>query len=209
MKYLFTLSLAYVLYGSSPYPVDSLLKVNGTGLTKKIALLPIAAWQRVSYNAKLFDCQFFPSCSNFGSKAIIEHGFLKGGVIAADRINRCNPYAIKYHVDSNMPFKDNDGRLIDPVNQQPIISEKSPYIASLYSTILPGLGKVYAGRIMDGLFGFWAFYLTGSLAYHSNQNGKSIATPFLGAITAYVYFGEIYGAFRAIKYYQKKRNNFR
>ena len=35
MKYFFTLSLAYVLYGSSPYPVDSLLKVNGTGLNKK------------------------------------------------------------------------------------------------------------------------------------------------------------------------------
>ena len=209
MKYFSTLSFVYILYGSSPYPVDSLLKVDQTALTKKIALLPIAAWQRISYNTKIFDCQFYPSCSNYGTRAIIENGILKGGVIASDRINRCNPFAIKYHADLNMPFKENDGRLIDHINQQPIISEKSPYIASLFSSILPGLGKVYSGRMMDGLFGFWTFYLTGSLTYHSNQNGNSTATTFLGLITAYVYFGEIYGAYRAVEYYQEKTENFR
>ena len=112
--------------------------------------------------------------------------------------------AIKYHADLNLPYRDKDGRLIDPVSQQSTHSaKKSPFIAAFFSSILPGLGKIYAGRTMDGVTGLWTMYLTSSSTYYSIKNQKYIISPLLGIITAYVYFGEIYGAWRAVKYYQK------
>tara|TARA_B100001113_G_C21122550_1_gene628039 strand:+ start:6032 stop:6679 length:648 start_codon:yes stop_codon:yes gene_type:complete len=204
MKYFIGLSLISTLVAIPPYPADSLLISKEITLIKKIPLVPIAAWQRISYNTKLLNCQFYPSCSNYGATALKEYGFLMGGIIASDRINRCNPFAIKYHADLNLPYRDKDGRLIDPVTQQSTHSaKKSPFIAAFFSSIFPGLGKIYAGRTMDGVTGLWTMYLTSSSTYYSIKNQKYIVSPLLGIITAYVYFGEIYGAWRAVKYYQK------
>jgi uncharacterized protein len=37
------------------------------------------------------DCPYQPSCSNFSHRAISEHGVLKGVLLTADRLMRCNP----------------------------------------------------------------------------------------------------------------------
>jgi len=37
-------------------------------------------------------CRFEPSCSAYGRKAILRHGALKGSLLAAWRILRCNPF---------------------------------------------------------------------------------------------------------------------
>ncbi len=37
-------------------------------------------------------CRFYPSCSHYGYQAIYKYGALKGGVLAAWRILRCNPF---------------------------------------------------------------------------------------------------------------------
>ena len=37
-------------------------------------------------------CRFYPSCSHYGYQAIYKYGALKGGLMAAWRILRCNPY---------------------------------------------------------------------------------------------------------------------
>ncbi|GIS54485.1 hypothetical protein Ct9H90mP29_15270 [bacterium] len=55
---------------------------------------------------------------------------------------------------------------------------------------------------MDGLMGFWTFYLTGSSAYFSIKEKRTIAGPFFLTVSAIVYIGEIYGAWRSAKYYQ-------
>ena len=38
------------------------------------------------------NCRFFPSCSNYAIQAIETHGAIKGGVLTAWRILRCNPF---------------------------------------------------------------------------------------------------------------------
>lgn len=38
-------------------------------------------------------CKFHPSCSTYGYEAIERHGLLKGGVLTAQRILRCNPWS--------------------------------------------------------------------------------------------------------------------
>lgn len=37
-------------------------------------------------------CRFYPSCSHYGYQAIYKYGVLKGGVMAAWRVMRCNPF---------------------------------------------------------------------------------------------------------------------
>ncbi len=37
-------------------------------------------------------CRFYPSCSHYGYQALYKHGALKGGLLAAWRVLRCNPF---------------------------------------------------------------------------------------------------------------------
>ena len=37
-------------------------------------------------------CRYEPSCSAYAVEAVSEHGALKGGLLAARRICRCNPF---------------------------------------------------------------------------------------------------------------------
>jgi putative membrane protein insertion efficiency factor len=37
-------------------------------------------------------CRFYPSCSHYGYQAIYKHGAIKGSLIAAWRVLRCNPF---------------------------------------------------------------------------------------------------------------------
>ncbi|MCQ2982688.1 MAG: membrane protein insertion efficiency factor YidD [Treponemataceae bacterium] len=36
-------------------------------------------------------CRFYPTCSNYGIQAITRHGPVKGTILTAKRIIRCNP----------------------------------------------------------------------------------------------------------------------
>jgi putative membrane protein insertion efficiency factor len=37
-------------------------------------------------------CRFYPSCSHYGYQAIYKYGLIKGGIMAAWRVLRCNPF---------------------------------------------------------------------------------------------------------------------
>ena len=37
-------------------------------------------------------CRFYPSCSEYAAEAVEVHGALKGSVLAAGRLLRCNPW---------------------------------------------------------------------------------------------------------------------
>ncbi|MFA6918817.1 MAG: membrane protein insertion efficiency factor YidD [Patescibacteria group bacterium] len=38
-------------------------------------------------------CRFHPTCSEYGYQAIEKYGIIKGGIMAAGRILRCNPFS--------------------------------------------------------------------------------------------------------------------
>jgi hypothetical protein len=38
-------------------------------------------------------CRFHPSCSEYAAEAVEVHGALKGSVLAAGRLLRCNPWS--------------------------------------------------------------------------------------------------------------------
>ena len=208
MRLTLLILIVSLLSGQSKYPADSLLASSHVPIIHKIGLLPIAGWQRISYNTDLFNCQFYPSCSNYGADAIQQFGVIRGGAMAAERITRCNPFAFHYHLKLRRPFHDPDGRLVDPVIQSSIPgSRKSPLLAGLMSAILPGSGRIYAGRVLDGVMGMWMMYLVGNSAYNAIKNERPIAGPLFGIAAGFVYFGEVYGGWRAAKYYRYSEKN--
>jgi putative membrane protein insertion efficiency factor len=69
--------------GSSENPPNSALK--------QFMLSSIQWYRRELSPIMPPNCRFFPSCSNYALQAIEEYGALRGGVLTAWRILRCNP----------------------------------------------------------------------------------------------------------------------
>jgi putative component of membrane protein insertase Oxa1/YidC/SpoIIIJ protein YidD len=191
---LFTISLF------AQHPADSLFKAPDTSPLQKIFLYPIAKWQRFSYNETTLNCQFAPSCSNYGAQAIHNHGVAKGLFMTSDRIIRCNNNAYNYQRKMEGRYH-SDGRLIDPIQLRPTgKSSKSPILAAGLSIVIPGLGRAYGGRPMDGFYGFLLSALSISATYKSIKR-ESVFLPIYAGMSAIIYGGEIYGAYRTTKYY--------
>jgi len=200
---IFILCAKAISFAQSKYPADTLLTSKDVSIIKKVGILPIAAFQRFSYNMHGLNCQFYPSCSNYGAQAIQDYGLLRGSFIASDRIVRCNPAALEHHLKHGREFRPTDLRLIDPVHlPQPFTLTKSPALAASLSTVIPGTGRMYAGRWFDGFMGLSQFLFYAAITNYAYQNDWEVLTTIAGGITFIVYGGEIYGAYRTAKYYQ-------
>ena len=165
-----------------------------------MAISPISLWQRLSYRIGSLNCQFYPSCSNYGAQSITQHGVILGIAFAADRIARCNPMAYQYHIKAKEPLFLKDGRLLNhvPIKLFPDTKgEKSPALASVLSTVAPGLGRVYANRTWNGLFGLLTVTTLANLTNKSHANNSSTGTVVFGGLTTTFYLGEIIGAYQA------------
>lgn len=120
--------------------------------------------------------------------------------MAFDRVIRCNPSALQQHKKMGGNFY-SDGRLIDDVQYlPPTASTKSPIIAAGLSMVVPGLGRAYAGRKVDGLYGFLMSALAINVGYKSLKRESLFAPLYVGMALTF-YGGEIYGAYRTAKYY--------
>lgn len=192
-----------MILAQSRYPADSILTSPKATIMEKTAIMPIAAWQRISHNTDLLNCQFYPSCSQYGAIVIKENGILKGLPMAADRIVRCNPSAYFNHIHIRGEFHKGDYRLVDhPQSEREISNSKSPVAAGILSAILPGAGRVYAGRWFDGLMGLAMVYLTASSALDASKQNNDFQKSITYSMAVVFYAGEIYGAYRSAKYYQ-------
>ena len=61
---------------------------------KKILLTGIRFYQRYLSPIKGgYTCKFYQTCSQYAIEAFEKHGVLKGGLSAAWRILRCNPFS--------------------------------------------------------------------------------------------------------------------
>jgi tetratricopeptide (TPR) repeat protein len=83
---------------------------------------------------------------------------------------------------------------------------KSKMTAGLLSTVIPGMGKIYAGRSNDGLYSFITIGLTAWQAYDGfHENGThSVKGWIYGTVSSIFYLGNIYGSMVAIKIYNEK-----
>jgi len=62
-----------------------------TALARRAAIAPIQLYQRLISPALPRRCKYEPTCSRYALQAISRHGILRGVVLAAWRLLRCNP----------------------------------------------------------------------------------------------------------------------
>ena len=62
-------------------------------LLRRLVAAPIDAYRRFLSPALPARCRYEPSCSAYGAQAIREFGILRGLVLAAWRVLRCNPWS--------------------------------------------------------------------------------------------------------------------
>jgi putative membrane protein insertion efficiency factor len=60
---------------------------------RAIAIAPIRVYQRAISPALANRCRYYPSCSEYAVQAIRSYGILRGLVLAAWRLLRCNPWS--------------------------------------------------------------------------------------------------------------------
>lgn len=87
------------------------------------------------------------------------------------------------------------------------LPHKSPFMAGLFSSIIPGSGKFYCGRKEDGIFSLITIALTGWQSYEGFQeNGtRSIKGWTLGTLCTLLYLGNIYGSSVAAQLYNEQK----
>lgn len=60
---------------------------------RRVAVAPIAAYQRFVSPALPRRCKYEPTCSAYAVQAIDRYGILRGLVLAGWRLLRCNPWS--------------------------------------------------------------------------------------------------------------------
>jgi putative membrane protein insertion efficiency factor len=80
-------------------------------LLRRVAVVPIRAYQLLISPALGQRCKYYPSCSDYAAQAIQRFGILRGLVLAFWRLLRCNPW-------SHGGF--------DPVEEQRLFKTRAP-----------------------------------------------------------------------------------
>lgn len=83
---------------------------------------------------------------------------------------------------------------------------RSPLAAALFSTVLPGSGKIYTGFYGDGVV---SLLMTGLMTYLSWDNFKSennIRRWIFGGLAAFFYAGNIYGSYISAEVYNHNKD---
>ncbi len=60
---------------------------------RRAFVAPIVLYQRVVSPLLPRRCKYEPTCSAYASQAVRRYGILRGGVLAAWRLLRCNPWS--------------------------------------------------------------------------------------------------------------------
>lgn len=64
-----------------------------THWSREVVVAPVRAYQRVISPLLGPRCRYAPTCSDYAVQAIREYGILRGLVLAAWRLLRCNPFS--------------------------------------------------------------------------------------------------------------------
>ena len=64
-----------------------------THALRELFLLPLHAYRAVISPNLPPRCKYYPSCSTYGVQAVRELGVIRGSILAAWRVMRCNPFS--------------------------------------------------------------------------------------------------------------------
>ncbi len=126
-------------------------------------------------------------------------------------IGRC--YLWQYQWDSaseqfNKPFPDNYQISSKWLAEHSQIGNnliyKSPYLAGLFSTIIPGTGQWYSGRGGDAFFSFYLIGFTAGTSYLVYKEEHYTTTYILASLSSLLYLGNIYGGIMSAKIHNRE-----
>ena len=63
------------------------------GWLREAFLLPLRAYRKLISPALPQRCKYYPSCSTYALEAVRELGIIRGTIVAAWRLARCNPWS--------------------------------------------------------------------------------------------------------------------
>jgi len=114
---------------------------------------------------------------------------------------------------NNLEKNKNFVTLKEIIDSSKRIKKKNRVLSGVLSTIIPGAGKIYCNRTLDGIF---SFVVIGLLAYQSydgfKKDGIESVKGWIGAsIGCALYIGNIYGSIVAVNVYnfQQEKNFFK
>jgi tetratricopeptide (TPR) repeat protein len=86
------------------------------------------------------------------------------------------------------------------------LPHKSPIMASLFSAVIPGTGKIYCGEYGDGIYSLIITGITGWLAWDGfRENGiRSVRGWVFGSMSGVFYAGNVYGSAIAARIYNHR-----
>jgi hypothetical protein len=118
-----------------------------------------------------------------------------------------------FYTNANLPPKDNFLSVF-PEDQKADIQNfyewkkdspyKSPWVAGILSTIVPGLGKVYTENYSDGFFAAFLTGIFGYIAYTDFKADHNLRGWIFTGVTAFFYTGNIYGSAASAQIYNAK-----
>jgi len=91
------------------------------GPLARLVLLPIRAYRRFFSPAISPRCRYYPSCSAYAEQSIRELGAVRGTILAAWRLLRCNPFSKGGvdHVSDRRLFRPSDEGHDHPTEANP------------------------------------------------------------------------------------------
>ena len=66
---------------------------GGVRLVREVWLAPLHLYRRVISPLFGAHCRYHPTCSEYAVEAVREYGLIRGTVLAAWRVMRCNPWS--------------------------------------------------------------------------------------------------------------------
>jgi tetratricopeptide (TPR) repeat protein len=80
---------------------------------------------------------------------------------------------------------------------------KSPVLGLTLSAIIPGTGRIYAGRTGDGIFSLLAFSFSSYLTYKYYKEDNRLLSGVFGSASIIFYLGNLFGSYTSVKIYNR------
>ena len=180
------------------YPIDTLLIKDDINIFQRFTILPLKFWQMKSYNDFKYNCQFYPSCSNYCALSIYNDGFLIGSIKGMDRYFRCNKSAQgKYVIHSAGTHNLGYDRLLDNYKDGIInTSWKTDKQTGIILSLIPGLSRAYYRQYNDAFNSFKYTTVAAIATYFLHINDFNVLKYFTGYATFVFWSTDIYAVIR-------------
>ncbi len=137
------------------------------------------------------------------------HFELAGNALLKRDLNQFDNYFSSLQGNTGFAFAQEKQKLWNYATEIKNHKKKSPVVAGLFSAIIPGSGKIYAGKTGEGIVSFIIVGAAGfTVLENYNKLGlKHAKTIVFGTLFSVLYIGNIYGSVFTVKLVNEEFNH--